>query len=229
MENPTPQKQKTHSFRANSALKGFYEDPDTSMDTTPTSPDESESESIQEEASAIPDEFEVVQRKKTDLHLAMMPVEVFPNAPNLAEMTVAIKDHLRGRATIIGDMEIVLINLEFSFDEHVVFQVASEAQLQAVLRTGFECQDEDDKPIRVYFQRFTASHHKDLESRRVLLKAMAWNTKADDVRASMVNWGDIISIKMGFNAQKSMRTAEVLFTSQDAVAKMIADEATYVV
>ncbi|KAF9272648.1 hypothetical protein BGZ68_002238, partial [Mortierella alpina] len=208
---------------------GFYEDPDTSMDTTPTSPSESESESIQENGSATPNEFEVVKRKKSEMHLAMLPVEVFPNAPSLAEMTVAIKEHLRGRATIIGNMEITHINLEYSFDEHVVFQVASEAQLQAVLRAGFECEQEDGNPTRVYYQRFTSSHHKDVESRRVLLKAMAWNTKADDVRASMAAWGEIITIKMGFNAQKSMRTADVLFTSQEAVTKMIAEEATYVV
>ncbi|KAF9185793.1 hypothetical protein BGZ51_002437 [Haplosporangium sp. Z 767] len=129
------------------------------------------------------------------------------------DMVQMIKTNLRKITTIIGypDLEFLPDSEAAAILPYVVFEVSTAEQLEATARAGFLVPQEGGEPIKVYYQKYTHIHHEQHESRRVTLKSMAWNTKADDVHAAMAAWGTVASVRMGFNAQKSMATATVHF------------------
>ncbi|KAG0195511.1 hypothetical protein BGX28_001238, partial [Mortierella sp. GBA30] len=176
-------------------------------------------------------EYQLVVASRRRHHYAMIPVRVLSTGrTSLSDMLVTVQQNLRKIANIIGRPEIEYLVEEETIQDYFVFEVGSDAQLEAVTHAGFLVKDsEDAEPTKVYYQRYTATQQSAQEQRRVVLKAMAWNTKADDVHAAMSLWGAVSSVKMGFNSQKSMARATVLFTSATSVEKMAEEDVTYVI
>ncbi|KAF9176329.1 hypothetical protein BGZ50_000979, partial [Haplosporangium sp. Z 11] len=141
-----------------------------------------------------------------------------------------IKTNLRKTATIIGypDLEYLPDTEAAAILPYVVFEVSTAEQLEATARAGFLVPQEGGEPTKVYYQKYTHLHHEQHESRRVTLKSMAWNTKADDVHAAMAAWGTVASVRMGFNAQRSMATATVYFNDNTAVKEMADAKTSFV-
>ncbi|KAF9941180.1 hypothetical protein BGZ67_005632 [Mortierella alpina] len=119
---------------------------------------------------------------------------------SLTKLGDTIQHHLGTVATVVGSVELILLPRE---DDAGPLESTRDA------------------PTKFLFRPYTINHQQQRESRRVLLKSMAFNTTYDDIKMAMASWGQVAHIKMGFNPIRSMRTAMVTFTDPAAVTDMI--------
>ncbi|KAF9404176.1 hypothetical protein BGZ76_007058, partial [Entomortierella beljakovae] len=86
---------------------------------------------------------------------------------------------------------------------------------------GFMVTNDDGTEGRTYFTEYTEAEQTAHQNRVVKLKALAWNTQADDVHAAMTRWGVVSSVTTGFNAKKTMGTAVVVFENEKSIQDML--------
>lgn len=205
---------------------------DVNMDTEDSVPDTPEQQTTEPTTAAV---LTVVEPPFTDFHVpkrqrhrAMIEACALPNCA-LDKLGDAIQRHLRTLATIVGPAELVHLPKDGTgpVEPYVVFEVLSEAQLTAISLSGITINmGLEDTPTPFLYRPYTVEQQQQLVSRRVILKAMAFNTTADDVKVAMATWGPVTYVKMGYNSQKSMRTATVTFQDPSAVTAMITAKTT---
>ncbi|KAF9955451.1 hypothetical protein BGZ70_010236 [Mortierella alpina] len=176
-----------------------------------------------------PESIETFKVPKRLQHRAMIEACAMPKC-SLVKLGDAIQRHLRTLATVVGSPEIILLpkdNDSGPVEPYVVFEVLTNRQLTAISRSGVIINmGLESTPTTFLYRTYTLQHQQQHESRRVSLKAMAFITTADDVKVSMAAWGKVAHVKLGYNAQKSMRTATVIFEDPAAVAAMITAKIT---
>ncbi|KAF9924023.1 hypothetical protein BGZ67_009561 [Mortierella alpina] len=164
-------------------------------------------------------------------HRAMIDACALPNC-SLDKLADSIQRQLRGIATVVGSAELIHLPQEDDTGPvvpFVVFEILNDTQLTAIARSGITINmGLEDTPTKFLYRPYTMDHQRRHESRRVLLKAMAFNTTFEDVKEAMGAWGHVAHIKMGFNPQKSMRIATVTFTDPATITNMIIANTTCV-
>jgi len=174
-------------------------------------------------------EYKVVKRRHR--YLAMIPAgAITDNKPYLPNLIVDIKQALHRKAFIQGTprMEFHTASDEATLEPMVVFEVGSSEELDVTTRCGFNKKDEEGQIIKIYFQKYTATHYQAIENRKVIIKSLAWNTKEEAVHVAMSRFGAVAQITMGFNALKTMAIATVLFQTLEPVQRMIEEDITYI-
>ncbi|KAG0195125.1 hypothetical protein BGX33_004179, partial [Mortierella sp. NVP41] len=109
-----------------------------------------------------------------------------------------------------------------SSTEYLLFQVHSETDQHAAAKHGATKADGS----AILFQIFTPEAQALQQGRILKLSSLAFNTRVDDIHSAMKDWGQVESIRTGFNVKMTMATATVVFKSADAIIAMQAANTT---
>ncbi|KAG9326063.1 hypothetical protein KVV02_000774 [Mortierella alpina] len=140
----------------------------------------------------------VIKVPRRQRYYAMIEACALPKC-SLIKLGDTIQHHLRTVATVVGSVELILLPKEDDagpLERYVVFEVLCEFQLTAMSRAAITITMElEDAPTKFLFRPYTINHQQQRESRRVLLKSMAFNTTYDDIKMAMASWGQVAHIK----------------------------------
>ncbi|KAG0195482.1 hypothetical protein BGX33_003220, partial [Mortierella sp. NVP41] len=100
--------------------------------------------------------------------------------------------------------------------EYLLFQVHSETDMRAACKHGGTNKD----GVTVLFRQYTQEAQALQQGRVLELSSLAFNTRVNDVHSAMKDWGQVESIRTGFNLKMSMATATVVFKSAAAITDM---------
>ncbi|KAF9569946.1 hypothetical protein EC968_002424 [Mortierella alpina] len=104
-----------------------------------------------------------------------------------------------------------------------VFEIGDSAGLALLLTKGIESADGTEMWP---FLPLSVEKQKAEERRSIDIRSLQYDTEAHQIRAAMAKFGPVEHVKMGFNLIKSMATARVTFSTEDAVTGMIARKIT---
>ncbi|KAF9079345.1 hypothetical protein BGX23_004326, partial [Mortierella sp. AD031] len=97
--------------------------------------------------------------------------------------------------------------------EYLLFQVHSQTDMRAAYKHGGTNKD----GVTVLFRQYTQEAQALQQDRVLELSSLAFNTRVNDVHSAMKDWGQVESIRTGFNLKMSMATATVVFKSAAAI------------
>ncbi|KAF9093323.1 hypothetical protein BGX29_009973, partial [Mortierella sp. GBA35] len=167
-------------------------------------------------------EFVIVSRSRTQYWL-MLPTSVFGNVP-ISFMSKWTIDTLAKIAPVKANSFSIrtILAKDDSFTEYLLFQVHSEIDQYAAAKHGATKADGS----AILFQIFTPEAQALQQGRILKLSSLAFNTRVDDIHSAMKDWGQVESIRTGFNVKMTMATATVVFKSADAITAMQAANTT---